>query len=367
MSPVLVKCVAWDLDNTLLSGVYLESGETPPEPDPVMAGLLAELGKRGILHAVASRNPPAAAVYAERALGCEFAAVECGWGRKPDALARIAAGLGIGIDALAFVDDDPYQRAEVSAALPAVLVLSPEEAAEAAGWPEFSPPAVTDEARRRGLLYAARRRRQDAARAFGGSREDFLRAAGTRVTIARAVPADAPRLHELSVRTHQFNSATRVLAQADLTSMITSGNRDVITVRLRDAFSDDGLVGGCVVERRAGGAWSVGLLMMSCRAMGRGVIGALLSWLARAAAGMGARALEIPCVLNERNVPLRLALAGAGFRAAPPPGEADSEAGTGSGGSAQPAPIVFRRDLDGPLPELPGWVAAPGEPDADAG
>lgn len=345
--PVLVKCVAWDLDNTLLSGVYVESGESPPEPDPVMAGLLAELGSRGILHAIASKNPPAAAAYAERALGRQFAAVECGWGRKADALARIADGLGIGIDALAFVDDDPYQRAEVSARLPAVTVLSPEEAVDAAGWPEFSPPTITDEARRRGELYAARRRRQEAAHAFGGGREDFLRAAGTRVAIARAAPADAPRLHELSVRTHQFNSATRALDLADATSMIVSGSRDVITVRLRDAFSDDGIVGGCVVERRADASWSVELLMMSCRAMGRGVIGAVLAWLTREAARQGAAALEVPCVLNDRNVPLRLALTGAGFRADGPPPAGE--------------PALFRRDVGGPPPGLPSWVTAPGD------
>ena len=44
---------------------------------------------------------------------------------------------------LAFVDDDPYERAEVSAVLPQVLVLSPEAGADAAGWPEFRPAVGT--------------------------------------------------------------------------------------------------------------------------------------------------------------------------------------------------------------------------------
>src|SRR5204863_306407 len=87
--------------------------------------------------------------------------------------------------------------------------------------------------------------------------------------------------------------------------------------RLRDAFGDDGLVGGCVVGREAG-TWTVPLLMMSCRAMGRGVIDALLAWLVRQAARAGARRLRIPCVANSRNVPLRLALAAAGLRAGRP-------------------------------------------------
>jgi FkbH-like protein len=90
--------------------------------------------------------------------------------------------------------------------------------------------------------------------------------------------------------------------------LLAAGDCDVVTVRLRDAFGDDGLVGACVVIRDAG-IWTVPLLMMSCRAMGRGVIDALLAWLVRQAARAGARRLRIPCVANSRNVPLRLALA----------------------------------------------------------
>jgi len=341
----LVKCVVWDLDNTLLRGIYLESRPGPPPPDPAMASLLTVLGERGILHAIASRNPPEAARYAAQATGCEFVAAECGWGRKSESLARIAAGLDIGVDALAFVDDDPYERAEVGAALPGVRVLSPEDAAEAVDWPEFSPAEVTPEARRRAGLYQQRQQRLAAERSFGGSREEFLRACGTKVTIARAVPGDVPRLHELSERTSQFNSAGQALSAASLEDLIRSPAQDVMTVRLQDRFADDGLVGGCVVGRDR--VWTVPFLMMSCRAIGRGVIDSLLGWLARAAARGGATAVQVPCVLNERNVPLRLALASAGFRADP--------------GQAGPAEALFRHDLAAPLPARPGWVTTPGE------
>jgi methoxymalonate biosynthesis protein len=394
VKPGPVKCVVWDIDNTLLAGVYLESGAEPPPADPGMATVLRELAGRGILHAIASRNPPAAAEHAAQVTGCEFAAAECGWGRKSDAVARIAAELNVAAGALAFVDDDPYERAEVTFALPPVLVLSPEDMADALGWPEFSPSVVTPEGRRRGAMYAQRRRRLAAERSFGGSREEFLRSCGTRVTIAAASAADVPRLHELSERTSQFNSAGAGLAQDEFGSLISSPVSGVLTVRLRDTFGDDGLVGGCVTER-GGGTWTVRLLMMSCRAMGRGVIEALLAWLARSAAREGAQALEVPCALNDRNVPLRLALAAAGFRAAADqaapdqaapgqaapgqaaPGQAargqavgGQAAGQASGpggfgvpgGAVGPGRAVFRLDLGGPLPELPGWATGPGEP-----
>jgi len=384
-----VKCVVWDIDNTLLAGTYLEAGDQPPGADPVLTAVLAELGERGILHALASRNPPEAAAHTARVTGWRFAAAECGWGNKSEALTRIAAALGIAVDALAFVDDDPYERAEVCAALPGVLVLSPEEAAEAIGWPEFSPPVVTPEARRRGEMYAERQRRQAAERSFGGTREEFLESAGTRVTIAAAAAADAPRLAELAARTRQFNSAGAGRTEDWFRGLLSAGDCDVVTVRLRDRYGDDGVVGGCVIARETG-TWTVPLVMMSCRAMGRGVIDALLAWLVRQAARAGARRLLIPCVANSRNVPLRLSLAAAGFRAPGAVSAGDTAArdvaardasagdagagdlstgGAGAGGGAVDggqAPADYQRDLGAPLPDLPRWVRAPGEQDGSA-
>jgi FkbH-like protein len=357
----VIKCVIWDLDNTLLDGVYLESDPaTPPPADPLLAGVLRELAGRGIVHAIASRNPPEAAVHAARVTGIEFAAAECGWDAKPGAIRRIIAELGIGADAVAFVDDEPIERAEVAAALPDVLVLSPEDAAEAPGWPQFRPAVVTAEARRRGQMYAQRRRREQAARSFGGSRDEFLRRTGTRVIIGPASAADLPRLHELSVRTHQFNSAGQRVSQHELAGLLGSPGYRVITAALSDDFGDDGLVGGCIVATGEK-AWTVSLLMMSCRAIGRGVIDALLAWLCQAAAGDGAAAVRVPCRLTPRNVPLRVALAAAGFRAvADTTGLAttpsDITGPTSAGAAAEAHGAVFARPLTGPLPALPSWA-----------
>jgi methoxymalonate biosynthesis protein len=375
----MIKCVIWDLDNTLLSGVYLELPGQPPPADPAMIEVLDALSSRGIIHAIASRNPPEAAEHAAAAAGHQFAAAECGWGRKSDAIRQIADDLGLATDAVAFVDDEAYERAEVSFALPELLVLSPEDMADAAGWPEFGPAVVTPEARQRGAMYAQRRARQRQEAAFGGSREEFLRYCATSIVIGPAEPGDAARLHELSARTHQFNSAGEQLSEAEFSALIgladqpastgqqagahgsaagaggpagpgqpAGADRRLYTVRLSDRFGDDGMVGGCVID--AGGqAWTVTLLMMSCRAIGRGVIDVLLAWLAHSAAQGGAAVLNVPCRLSARNVPLRLALAAAGFRAteASDPGEQSA---------------TFAKPLSGlPQPELPGWVSVPEE------
>ncbi len=244
----MIKCVIWDIDNTLLAGTYLEAAGPPPAPDPGLLAVARELDGRGIVHALASKNPPEAADYVARATGLPFAAAECGWGRKSEAIGRIIDDLGLAADAVAFVDDEMLERAEVAAALPDVLVLTPEDAAEAVSWPEFSPAVITAEGRRRGEMYAQRRRRQEEARAFGGSRDDFLAYAGTEVLIAPAGPADLPRLHELTVRTHQFNTGAEPVTQDRLAAALADPGQRLVAVWLRDRFGDDGLVGGAWID-----------------------------------------------------------------------------------------------------------------------
>ena len=332
-----VKCVVWDLDRTLLPGVVLERGaDGPIELIPGVREVLGALHDRGILNSIASRNPPSVASVLE-ALPVSFVAPQFGWGSKSDSLKRIADELNIDTASLAFVDDDPYERAEVSFALPQVMVLAPDEVAGALDWPELSPVAVTEEGARRAEAYLDAQRRNEAFRSFGRDREAFHRYCETTVNSWAAGDGDVPRLHELSVRTSQFNSTGAGMAEADLRARIDSPRHVVICLRLADRFGDDGLVGSAVVAR-GDGEWTVELLMMSCRAMGRGVIETLLAELATSATADGAVELRIPLRVNDRNVPLRVAMVSAGFRA--------------DNGSVP----IFVRSLSGPQPAPPEWI-----------
>ncbi|ADD41168.1 HAD-IIIC family phosphatase [Stackebrandtia nassauensis] len=309
----MIKCVVWDLDRTLVDGVFLESDDLRPR-DGVLA-VLRTLHGRGIVNSIASRNPPGSAstVLDGLGLGVSFVYPQFGWGVKSDSIRRIADKLRIGLDTFAFVDDDPYERTEVAAALPEVLVLSPDDIAGALDWPEFSPATVTPEARRRAESYQEAQERERVSREFTGSKEAFQRYCRTEITIRPATTADVPRLAELSRRTSRFNSRTTALSETEFADRLNSSEHTVVCVNLRDRFGDDGIIGGVVVAR--GSAWEAELVMMSCRAMGRGVIEAVLSWLGGATRAADARFVWVPLRVNERNLPLRLALIAAGYRA----------------------------------------------------
>lgn len=325
----LVKVVVWDLDGTLWPGVALES-QSPPVPDPAAVATLDTLAARGILAAVASRNPAEVGELVERSpLAGRFVAAEYGWGRKVDALRRIAASLDLQLSALAFVDDDPMERADVERSLPEVVVLAPDEVADALDWPEFDPGPVTAAARSRLAGYRQREQRRAARAEFAGTEADFLRWCELRATVRLGGPADGDRLAELARRTTQYNS-TGIPLPAGL----------AVVLSLADRFGDDGLVGVAAVSEPDGPEWTADLVAVSCRAGGRGAVPVLLAAVGRLARSRGAHRLLVPCRLTERNVPVRLGVKQAGLTA------------TGRTGDI----ATYGLDL-GAAPSYPDWIA----------
>ncbi|WP_405656199.1 amino acid adenylation domain-containing protein [Streptomyces sp. RK9] len=270
-SPVApVKCLVWDLDDTMWDGVILENDAVTPRPEALRA--LAELDRRGILHAVASRGDHETATTHLRAHGLldRFAAVCVGWGDKSESVRRIARELNIGVDSLAFIDNDPLERAEVKHAVPEVRVYAPEDMADLPERPEFTPAVTTAESADRAALYRTERARKESEDAFDGTREEFLSWLGLEMRIWRATPDDLARAHELTVRTHQLNSTGLVYGMAELRDLMDSPDHEILVASLRDRFGDYGTIGLSVSHRR-GGDSVLRLLLMSCRVMSRGV------------------------------------------------------------------------------------------------
>ena len=67
--PHQIKCVVWDLDQTLWSGVLLEGDE--PALRPGVRATIEALDRRGILHSIASHGDRVLALSALRTLGLQ--------------------------------------------------------------------------------------------------------------------------------------------------------------------------------------------------------------------------------------------------------------------------------------------------------
>jgi FkbH-like protein len=150
-----VKCVVWDLDNTLWDGVLLEDPQVRPRP--ALAAAIRELDAEGVLHSIASRNDPERALAALHAMQLDelFLCPQIGWQPKSQAVRRVSEELGVAADSIAFVDDDPFERAEVETALPEIRCFEPYQLADPAVRGALRPAVVTSDARQRRSLYRA--------------------------------------------------------------------------------------------------------------------------------------------------------------------------------------------------------------------
>lgn len=307
-----VKCVVWDLDNTLWDGVLLEDPHVCPRPEVI--DVVRTLDRRGILHSIASRNDAAAAHAKLTELGIDdlFLCPQINWGSKAASVEEIARRLNLAQDAFAFVDDQPFERAEVGSRLPAVRCFDAAVAADLPSLPAFRPPFVTEESRRRRHLYRASVERDEAAEEFAGTTEAFLSTLDMVFTISRATEEDLLRAEELTVRTHQLNTTGRTYSYAELDALRCSPDHLLLLAELTDRFGSYGKIGLALVSTDSQD-WRVRLLLMSCRVMSRGVGMVLLNEIRGLAADAGARLLA-DFVPNDRNRMMYVTYRMSGFR-----------------------------------------------------
>jgi len=273
-----VKCLVWDLDNTLWDGTLLEDAAVTLRPRA--AEVLQELDRRGILLSVASKNEPGDALSKLRELGLEdyFLVPQIGWGSKADSVAEIAKRLNLGLDTFAFIDDQPAEREEVVFGNPEVRAYDAAQYWEVLALPEFMPRFVTEDARLRRQMYREDLSRGDAETDFSGSREDFLRTLGMELSLAPVASGDLERVEELTLRTSQLNSTGAVFSYEALCGFIESPNHLFLVAELGDKFGHYGKI-GLVLAEKGEKSLRIKLLLMSCRVMTRGVGSALLCWL----------------------------------------------------------------------------------------
>src|SRR5262249_48334571 len=140
----VAKCLVVDLDNTLWGGVIGEDGmhgikiglEHPGSAFREFQRAILDLYHRGIILAICSKNNPAdAREVLENHDGMllrphHFAALRINWQDKARNLREIAAELNIGLDSLAFFDDNPAERELVRQQVPEVMVLETPDSPE---------------------------------------------------------------------------------------------------------------------------------------------------------------------------------------------------------------------------------------------
>jgi methoxymalonate biosynthesis protein len=286
-APTLVKCLVWDLDNTLWRGTLLEGAQV--EIPEAVRQVVTTLDSRGVLQSIASKNDHdlAWARLEELGMADYFVVPRIGWGPKSESVRAIAERLNFAHTTIAFVDDDPAERAEVTFHEPDIRCYGAQQVLGLTSLPEFSPRTVTVDSARRRQMYQANFRREAAQADFQGPAEEFLRTLGIVMEITRAGQQELARLEELTLRTSQMNATGVHYSRETLGRLLADPAHEVLAITLADRFGPHGAVGIVLLETRPR-VWHLKLLATSCRVVSYGVGTVILNWLADQTARVGA-------------------------------------------------------------------------------
>jgi len=308
------KVVVLDCDNTLWSGVCAEDGPTGVRIDPARNALqefVLNQQRAGMVLCLCSKNneEDVKAVF-EAQPGMlvrwnHFLASRINWKPKSENLRSLANELNLGLDAFILIDDDPVECAEVRANCPDVLVIQLPRDPECLPkfldhlW-AFDQGKLTTEDKRRTELYREQFQR-DSVRKQSATFADFLADLKLEIDIAPAAPNSLERVSDLTCRTNQFNLSGIRRSEAELRSLQRDGKK-ILTVHVRDRFGDYGLV-GVIIFQVVPRSIIVDTLLLSCRAMGRGVEHRMLARLGSIARDHGADLVELCFLPTSKNRP----------------------------------------------------------------
>lgn len=282
------KALILDLDNTLWGGVIGEDGMNGIELGELGRGRAfsalqswaKELKNRGIILAVCSKNDEAAALepfdsHPDMVLRrSDISVFIANWSDKASNIAAIRDTLNIGYDSMVFLDDNPFERGQVSAAVPEITVPElPEDPALRVDYlisiNLFGASSYSDEDSLRTERYIAQAAR-DKSEGRYSDYNDYLASLEMTAEALKFTPFWYARIAELSQRSNQFNLRTLRYTEADVERL--AGDKDCIAraFTLSDRYGGYGLISAIVLRKRGCG-WFIENWFMSCRVLKRGV------------------------------------------------------------------------------------------------
>ncbi|MBW4617797.1 MAG: HAD-IIIC family phosphatase [Cyanosarcina radialis HA8281-LM2] len=311
-SQTTIKCVVWDLDNTIWDGVLLEGDRLSVRQSVVDA--IQTLDRRGILQSIASKNDAEAAINKLLEIGLYeyFLYPQINWNRKSYSIQEISRLLNIGIDSIAFIDDSSFELEEVKYSLPQVLCINALDIDKIVDLPAMNPRFITEDSKQRRSMYLSDIKRQQKEAEFVGTPDEFLATLQMKLTISPAGESDLQRAEELTVRTHQLNTTGYTYSYEELNYFSRSPQHKLLIASLEDKYGTYGKIGLTLLKCQEN-TWTIELLLMSCRVMSRGVGTVTINHIMRLAKDNQVKLLA-KFLPNDRNRQMYITYKFAGFK-----------------------------------------------------
>lgn len=308
-----VKCVAWDLDNTMWKGVIGDDGKNGVQPFEHSMNLVKKLDEMGIIQTVISKNEFGIAWSKLKDLGLSeyFLYPAINWNPKSQNLQSIANALNINIDTFAVIDDSLFERQEIKKMLPQVRTYDVIEVDDLLTKPEFDIP-ITSESKNRRYSYQIEAQRKHILSSWEGDYDSFLKEC--EINLELRVPInedDQHRCFELIQRSNQYNVTRDRRSESYINAVVNDSNFRPYSFRVSDKFGNYGIVGFANFEIVENDLY-LRDFVMSCRVAKKSVERAFFSHITSLL--KDDQTLYIKIEKTDRNNPIRTELKNLGMK-----------------------------------------------------
>lgn len=270
-----VKCVVFDLDNTIWEGIIGDDKFSEVKLNPNILKFLRDLDSRGILCSIASKNEYEIAwkKIVDLKIQDYFLYPEIHWGEKYISIQNIANNLNIGLDSIVFIDDSSYEQRAIKNFLPEIRIF--ESITSNLINNEIFDVPITNESTNRRKFYLSDGHRKREKQLNKLDDLSFIKSSNLKLQILN-VDNNLIRCSELIQRTNQFNISKEKLNVDELNLHIK--NYHSLCWQLNDKYGNYGIV-GFLSFRILQNTLEMDKFAMSCRSASRFVEESIISWL----------------------------------------------------------------------------------------
>jgi FkbH-like protein len=227
------------------------------------------------------------------------------WDDKASNIKMIQESLNIGMDAIVFIDDNPFERNLVREKIPEITVPElPEDPAHYLEYLQscnlFDTVSYTGGTADRTRQYQAEFERKKSEATFE-SIDDYLKSLQMKGAAKAFEESRYSRIAQLTQRSNQFNLRTVRYTEDEIRRIAEDDSYITIYYTLRDKFGDHGLVGVVILEKKNATTLFVDTWLMSCRVLKRGMEEYIINHLVDKAKKAGFSYIEAEYIPTRKN------------------------------------------------------------------
>lgn len=302
----MLKCIIWDLDNTIWNGTLLENSNVVLKKNTVR--MLEAAQKRGIIQTICSKNDFESASEKLELLGIHdfFVYPQINMCRKSDNIKTFLNDMHFRAEDVLFVDDMEFELEEVKFSIPGINIINISDYQTLEKKIYAEKVKHTELIKKRTYLYKTEETRLYERNKFRDA-SAFLMQSNFKAHIDFAKEYELSRIEELLERSHQLNTTGISYSREEIRNMLGKEGWIVLIGSVSDKYGDYGKSALLIVEKNNDG-YVVKVMIVSCRLIGKGITDYLLFYLYRLAFLQGIEKLTVEYRKNKYNRSMQILL-----------------------------------------------------------